>query len=322
MPRGARLDSPGTLHHVMIRGIEKRDIINDDKDCLDFVSRMGELAIKTKTDIYAWALMSNHAHILLRSGEAGLSTFMRRLLSGYASSHNRRHRRYGHLFQNRYKSIVCQDDLFFMELVRYIHLNPLRASLVDSLSKLDHYKWCGHSVVMNRRKNEWQNRDYVLNWFGKSEREAKKAYRAFVKDGIDQGRKPELTGGGLIRSMGGWSAVKTLRKNRKQTANDERILGSGEFVAKIIDQAEENVKHQMGISDNLSDRINKEITKICKQNNIEVSMLQSGSRRHPAPHIRKTLVIKFVTKWGISLAETARQLGVTTSAISQILKRN
>ncbi len=322
MPRGARLDSPGTLHHVMIRGIEKRDIIDDDKDRLDFISRMGELAVKTKTVIYAWALMNNHAHILLRSGESGISTFMSRLLTGYASSYNRRHRRYGHLFQNRYKSIICQEDVYFTKLVRYIHLNPLRAGLVDSLTKLDCYKWCGHSAVMSRCQYEWQNRDYVLNWFGKSEREAKNAYREFIKNGIDQGRRPELTGGGLVRSLGGWSTIKTLRKKGKQEKGDERILGNGEFVSQIIDQAEEKVRYQLGVSEQLHNRITEELISICKQHNIEIVMLQSGSRRHPLPRIRKTLALKFVNKWGISLAETARHLGVTTSAIAQILRRN
>ena len=166
MPRSARLDSPGTLHHVMVRGIEKRSIVDDEKDRSDLVSRMGETAQKTNTVIYAWALMNNHAHILLRSSEYGLSTFMRRFLTGYASSFNRRHHWFGHLFQNRFKSIICQEDLYFLELVRYIHLNPLRAGLVDTLTELDHYKWCGHSALINHRENGFQNREYVLNWFG------------------------------------------------------------------------------------------------------------------------------------------------------------
>jgi putative transposase len=126
MPRQARLDSPGTLHHVMIRGIEQRRIVNDDQDRREFVQRLGALAEETQTLVYAWALMSNHAHLLVCSGPLGLATFMRRLLTGYAVSYNRRHRRHGHLFQNRYKSIVCEGDSYFTELVRYIHLNPLR----------------------------------------------------------------------------------------------------------------------------------------------------------------------------------------------------
>jgi len=128
--------------------------------------------------------MTNHAHILLRSSSAGLTTFMRRFLSGYAIMYNRRHRRYGRLFQNRYKSIVCEEDPYFKELVRYIHLNPLRAGMVKTLAKLDRYKWCGHGVIMNRYKNEWQDRRYVLKWFGRKEGDAKKSYKEFVEKGI------------------------------------------------------------------------------------------------------------------------------------------
>ena len=130
MPRRARLDAPGTLHHVMVRGIEGRRIVNDAADRKNFVKRIGELSVDTPTAIYAWALMPNHAHILLRSSETGISGFMRRLLTGYAISYNRRHRRCGHLFQNRLKSIVCDEDACFTELARYIHLNPIRAGLV------------------------------------------------------------------------------------------------------------------------------------------------------------------------------------------------
>jgi REP element-mobilizing transposase RayT len=111
----------------MVRGIEKRRIVDDVADRQNFVQRMEELSDDTKTTIYAWALLTNHAHILSRSSETGLSGFMRRLLTGYAISYNRRHRRWGHLFQNRYKSIICDEDAYFKQLVRYIHLNPLRA---------------------------------------------------------------------------------------------------------------------------------------------------------------------------------------------------
>ncbi len=137
MPRGARLDAPGTLHHVMVRGIEGMNIVEDDEDREYFVTRLGLVATGTGTSVYAWALMSNHAHMLLRSGAAGLSTFMRKLLTGYASYFNRRHKRHGHLFQNRYKSIVCEEEPYFLRLVSYIHLNPLRAGLVGNIEELE-----------------------------------------------------------------------------------------------------------------------------------------------------------------------------------------
>lgn len=124
MPRGPRLDAPGTLHHVIVRGIEGRRIVDDDQDRERLLTRLGGLAQETHTTLYAWALMENHAHLLVRSGPGGLPGFMRRLLTGHASHYNRPHRRHGYLFQNRYKSIVCEEDPYFKELVRYIHLNP------------------------------------------------------------------------------------------------------------------------------------------------------------------------------------------------------
>lgn len=151
---------------------------------------------------------------------------MRRILTGHAISYNRRHR---HLFQNRYKSIICEEDAYFTELARYIHLNPLRSGIVETLAKLDRYPWCGHAVVLGRRNQSWQDRDYVLKWFGQTAGPAKKAYREFVKEGIPQGQRPELVGGGLIRKMGGWSVVKSLRRSGLQEKGGARILGSSDF---------------------------------------------------------------------------------------------
>jgi REP element-mobilizing transposase RayT len=320
MPRGARLDAPGTLHHVMIRGIEKGLIVKDDEDRKHFVSRMGSLAKETGTAVYAWALMSNHAHILLRSGRTGMPGFMRRLLTGYASAYNRRHKRYGHVFQNRYKSIVCEEDPYFQKLVCYIHLNPLRAGLVHTLEELDSYPWCGHSVVMNRLGNDWQDREYVLEYFGKTEGRARKAYYAFVAEQSRQARQPELTGGGLIRSMGGWSVVKGQRKQGEWELGDERILGSGAFVQQMLYQAQGAVKYQINSRDSIK-TVKQELTAACKEAGIAVGLLQSGSRRQPLPKVRKKLAEGFVEEHGLTLAETARQLGVSTSAIAKMLKR-
>lgn len=185
MPRKARLDIPGTLHHVMIRGIEKKNIFWDEGDRKALVDRMSILVKETGTRILAWTLMDNHAHLLILSGPVGLSTFMRRLLTGYAYNFNRKHKRFGHLFQNRYKSIICDLDAYLMELVRYIHLNPLRAKVVNSLEELERYPWCGHGVLTGKRRNDWQERDFVLGFFGDKGNRAERSYREFLKAGKD-----------------------------------------------------------------------------------------------------------------------------------------
>ena len=141
MPRLARLDAPGALHHIMIRGIERRKIFRNDKDREDFLDRLSTLLPKTETSCYAWVFLPNHTHFLFRTGTIPLATLMRRLLTGYAVSFNRRHKRHGQLFQNRYKSIVCQQDVYLRELVRYIHLNPIRAGIVRTLTELNKYDY-------------------------------------------------------------------------------------------------------------------------------------------------------------------------------------
>ena len=320
MPRRARLDAPGTLHHVIVRGIEKRQIVNDVADRKNFIDRLGGLSVDTKTRIYAWAIMTNHAHLLLRSSEMGLSAFMRRLLTGYAVSYNRRHRRWGHLFQNRYKSIVCDEDAYFTELVRYIHLNPLRAKLVKSLSQLDRYRWSGHSVLIGKIERDWQDRDYVLKWFGKKKSEAEAAYRNYVKKAVGEGRRPELVGGGLVRSMGGWSVVKAMRRSGERELSDDRILGGGEFVERIIKEAEEKIRFQLPVSEELQ-KIDELMTKICKDERVSIEELKAGSRRKEVSEVRKRIAIELVKRHGVALAEVARRVGVSTSVVSKILKR-
>ncbi|GAB6906035.1 Methionine-R-sulfoxide reductase (fragment) [Desulfosarcina cetonica] len=320
MPRGARLDSPGTLHHVILRGIERRNIVDDDLDRENFITRLGQNAENSRTAIYAWALLDNHAHILMRSGTAGISVFMRRFLTGYAISYNRRHHRYGHLFQNRYKSIICEEDTYFRELVRYIHLNPLRAGIVEDLAQLDRHPWCGHGVVMARCDAPWQDRDYVLKWFGRTEGEAKRVYRAFVKKGIAEGQRPDLVGGGLIRSMGGWSVVKSLRRSGTPEKGDARILGSGDFVTRMIDEAEQHIRRQLA-DDAVLESARKLINRCCTASDISIDVLRNGSRRQAVSTVRRQLVLQLVNKLGLSMAETGRQLGLTTSGVAQILRR-
>ncbi len=130
---------------------------------------------------------------------------MRRLLSGYAQYFNRWHRWVGHLFQNRYKSIICEEEAYFDKLVAYIHLNPLRAGLVGSFEELASWPWSGHAVMMNKVHYAWVDREYVLQFFGNKEDEARKAYLVYLEEETGINREKELSGGGLVRST--WRLV-------------------------------------------------------------------------------------------------------------------
>ena len=232
MPRKARIDIPGLLQHVIVRGIERRKIFRDDHDRGMFVGRFSSLLEETSTDCFAWALLDNHFHCLLRCNRSGLSAFMRRLLTGYAVNFNHRHKRSGHLFQNRYKSIICEEDAYLLELIRYIHLNPLRARMVDDLDALDRYPWSGHAVLMGKSDLAGQVVDEVLLLFGKRLSSSRRKYRQFIADGISRGRRPELMGGGLRRS-------RKASGGQDDYANfDDRVLGSGEFVDRLRQETE------------------------------------------------------------------------------------
>ena len=244
MPRQARIDAPGALHHIMVRGIERRKIFKDNKDRDNFVERLGDIIQDTNTSCYAWSLLSNHAHLLLKTGDHPISTVMRRLLTGYAVTFNRRHRRHGQLFQKRYKSILCQEDPYFMELVRYIQLNPLRARIVENYSGLGGYKYCGHAFILGNRDSDWQDTNYVLGYFNKKKKIARRQYREYVFAGIEMGRHPDLVGGGLIRSLGGWAEALKLGKGDKRLKGDERILGDSQFVLDTLQEAEESIERR------------------------------------------------------------------------------
>jgi REP element-mobilizing transposase RayT len=321
MPRQARLDAPGTLHHVIIRGLERGAIVKDDVDRQAFVTRLGTVAQATGTAIYAWALLPNHAHLLLRSGRAGLPRFMRRLLTGYAVTFNRRHQRVGHLFQNRYKSIVCEADGYFRELVRYLHLNPLRAKVVADLRALDLYPWCGHASVVGHIPHAWQDRRTVLRWFGATERSAVRGYRDFLRAGIPVGPRPELVGGGLVRSAGGWAEVRALRRQKEPLAGDPRILGSSGFVEGLLREAEERQRTALrrGPTPQATAAV---IARRCKRAGASVEELTLGGRRGALSAVRAELAQELVVRLGLSLAQAARHLGVSTAAISKILRKH
>ena len=321
MPRLARLDAPGVLHHIIIRGIERLAIFKDEYDRENFVERLSTLVPETQSICYAWVLMSNHAHFLLRSGPGGVSHLMRRLLTGYAVSFNRRHRRHGQLFQNRYKSIICQEDVYFKELVRYIHLNPVRAKIVPDLGGLNKYPYCGHSTLMGNQKRAWQETDYVLTVFRKTPAAARRSYAEYVKAGYGQGRRPELTGGGLIRSLGGWAASKKLRlKGHERLKGDERILGDSDFVTAILAEANEKLDRFYEIKSQgyTIEKVEKRVMEIF---GVEKDVIYSKGRRRIQVAARSLLCYWAVRELGITATDLAKQLRMTQPAVSYAVIR-
>ncbi|MDX1709321.1 MAG: transposase [Desulfobacterales bacterium] len=320
MPRKARIDAPGALHHVIIRGIERKAIFKDRDDRTKFVERLDTILSETDTPCYAWVLMHNHVHLLLKTGLTPIATIMRRLLTGYAQHFNRRHRRHGHLFQNRYKSFLCQEDTYLLELVRYIHLNPLRANVVKNLKALRQYVWCGHGVLLGQVENNWQDTDYVLRLFGKKAAIARKAYAAFVTKGQYQGRQPNLVGGGLIRSVGGWAALKDCQSDGLRIKGDERILGDSDFVERVLKQANEELAQRTLLQASGPD-LAKLIKKVAKYYQIDSAELKTASKARRVSLARSILCYLAVRKLLFSCADVARMLNISPSAVSKAVTK-
>lgn len=320
MPRRARLDAPGALHHIIVRGINKAPIFKDDQDRNRFLERLAENVTQGQCKVYAWVLMTNHIHLLFKSGKDGISAVMRKQLTWYAQYFNRRHKRTGHLFENRYKSIICEEETYLLALVRYIHLNPVRAKIIRTMEELDRYPWTGHRTIIGKTDHPWMDIETVLSEFGERRKKAIFEYRRFVREGIGEGRNPALSGGGLIRSHGGWSQVMAMRRRGQKEEYDDRILGSGSFVNSIFEEAEERqlrqMKHKRG-----GKTIQKITDEECKDRQINQQELKAGSKRSGVSAARAIIAYRCREELGASAAEIARHLGVNTSCIVRSIER-
>jgi REP element-mobilizing transposase RayT len=304
------LDAPDTLHHVMVRGLERRVIFTDDVDRADFLARVAALAEAGSWTVYAWALLPNHAHLLVRTGSRPLPRGMRSLLTGYAGAFNRRHTRVGHLFQNRYKSIVVEEEPYLLELVRYLHLNPIRAKVISDLRRLTRYPWTGHSALLGTVPRPWQDTQTILSQFGPTIPQARKAYEAFVAAGLSQGRRPDLQGGGLLRSQGGWRGVAELRRGREAYLGDERILGSTDFVDRMRQTAETRASQRRARL-----TLTSLLHRVCRHVGLAPTQLAAGSRTAPVSRAREGLAYLWIERLGHPGRPLAPVLGTSPQAV-------
>lgn len=246
--------------------------------------------------------MSNHIHLLVKPSREKLATFMRRLLTGYAVRFNRRHQRVGHLFQNRYKSIVCDQDHYLLELVRYIHLNPVRAEIVSDVEALDRYSWSGHSVLMGYRTLPGQDVEEALTYFGKGTKVAREAYRRFLVDGVSLGKQPEYVGGGLRRSLKSSSTGDAA-------FFDERILGSGDFVLSLLDPpATESASVAVVPLPDL-------VRQVAEVFGVTAEEVRAFGRSKPVTNARSAISYIAYREMGYSGEQVAGVLGITRSGV-------
>jgi putative transposase len=299
--------------------MEGRQIFQDDADRNDFLSRLKVIIPDTSARCYAWALVPNHAHLLLRTGKSPMSTVMQRILTGYVLAYNARHKRQGKLFQNRYKSILCQEEAYFLELVRYIHLNPFRSGLVSDLPALEHYRYGGHSVIMGNRFCEWLDRNTVLSHFGETRDVACRKYAEFIRDGVGQGERPDLEGGVLVRGAAGWKDVEDIDAEVR-IHSDERILGDSDFVEAVLRDAQEQMERHFRLKAEGYD-----LGRLCAHFGpvfgVEPADIMKPGKYRARARARSVVCYFAVRELGITGSDLARDMDLTPQAISEAVKR-
>lgn len=320
MPRTARIDAPGALHHIICRGFDRRAIFRNDEDREDFIVRLSRIVIETKTACYAWALVPNHFHLLLQNGGTAITTIMRRLLTGYAVSFNRRHQRKGRLFRNRYKSILCQEERYMLDMVRHIHLKPLRSGVVSNLDMLDRYPHCGHSVVMGNVEAPWQNTDLLLSLFSEKQSNGIRLYRSHLAERASHPPRRELSGGNLLRSTDGWQAIKSSKDSETHRKGDERILGDSDFVEAILARSKENLEHSYRLK-SIGFNFEKVLRRASEVFGVPIKAIVSGGKQPVRVRARSLVAYWAVRELGMNGTLVGRKIGLSQSAVSRAVQR-
>jgi putative transposase len=222
MARKPRIHFPGALYHVIARGNRRERIFRDEKDYQLYLKFLREYKDHYGFYLYAYTLLPTHVHLLIEVGDYPLSRLMQNLQFRYTRNFNIKYKNYGHLFQGRYKAILCERDSYLLELSAYIHLNALRAGLVEDPIK---YRWCSYRSYVRANKDDLVERDFLLAQFSQNKKVAMKEYERFVKGRMGQGHREDL-----------------------YELKDQRFLGEEEFVEDVHRQLSEELPFVYDIS--------------------------------------------------------------------------
>jgi len=243
---------------------------------------------------------------------------MQRLLTGYAVTFNLRYKRAGHLFQNRYKDIICQEDPYFMELLQYIPLNPVRGGIIRTAGELAVYPWTSHSAIMGKIRRPWQMVSSVLARFSPDPAQARQVYQAYLVEAWNRKKQDRLEGGGLIRSSGGLPEGRQDIREVGIQAYDQRILGDDAFVLETLRQGEQLENDQQEMQ---SVTIETLLTLVADLTGQDVQGLTEKGQRRSVTSAKAMAVYAGVVWLGQSTVSMGRQLGLSQSAASRAFAR-
>ena len=288
MPRKPRLNVPGGLYHAILRGNGRDSIFFDTDDRQRWESLISDGIKRYHHRIHAYCWMNNHVHLAIQCREVPLSKFMSFVASQYAKSTNKKLGRSGHLFERRHRAILVQADAYLKELVRYIHCNPLRAGMVESLTE---YQWSSHPAYMTGAKPPWLTLDWVLSAFGDSVVDARQKYARFM-----QADSQRPIWGGL----------------RYGTKGDHRVLGDDGYMASLSPDIIQPVL-----------RITlKDLTReFCRKFGVTEESLMSSSRERKYSRIRAEIGLTAIDRGIASNAEIARYFNRSHAGLSRAIER-
>jgi REP element-mobilizing transposase RayT len=186
MARTKRTEFPGAFYHVLARGNNKQMIFRDEQDYKVYMLLLKKYHKRYKFMLYAYTLMPNHIHLLIETAIIPLSKIMQGIQQSYTYYFHKKYKSVGHIFQGRYKAILCERETYLLELVRYIHLNPVRASLVSNLGD---YPWSSHSVYLGYIDQSFVEKEFIFKLFSENECVAAKKYLQFTGDVVDKGHR-------------------------------------------------------------------------------------------------------------------------------------
>lgn len=315
-----RADEPGSFHHVICRAVDGRAIFLQESDESDFISRMKTLVEESCFRLHAWVLMSNHVHLLIECLNDSLSRSMQRLLGGYAMRFNRSRNRQGHLFQSRFRSILVDEERYFMELVRYIHLNPLRAGMVRSVDDLKRYMPSGHLHIIGQRDYAWQTIDLVRSRFSTHNTDSNwiNEYLDFLRDG-SQAESDRCEHGSHIISNKG---ITTLDNPQNDHADRGmiRVVGTESFVRNAYDKLRNKRKVLIRNRHDEHQTLMNLLNRVSELSGFKPEALRRSGGTRKLSRYRRILARLIVEDCGMNYSDAARFMGLSVTMVARYLQ--
>jgi REP element-mobilizing transposase RayT len=312
MKSNFRADTPGTFHHVISRSVDGMRIFSKIWAKNYFIYRLEKLVKEKHLKIHAWVLMSNHFHLLVEPMNSNLSSSMQKLLTGFAMYYNTKSDRKGHLFQSRFRSILIEKETYLLELVRYIHLNPLKAGIVKDLNELNHYYPSGHAHITGVCNYPWQDTDLVKSEFIGGRKSWVSNYMNFLKDGVSIENANMDCGLYYINRDG----LKSIEDEKEMThKRSVRITGSKEFSKKIYKELYDTRKLKIRNRSEEHTDIENVIHAASEQSKIPINILRKSGGPRRATWVRRIIVKILMQEYGVSQADTARYMRLSETAV-------